>query len=200
MNTRLRDEILRRQRRNAKRLKQTGGDDGVPVLDAGAATYEMSSRICATSAGGVRLAHDLAHAVGLPQAIDERLDVLKIHRPYHESDHVLALAYNLLAGGSCIEDLELRRSDDAFLNMLGVDRIPDPTTAGDFCRRFGTKQDIDASSARGHTGPDPSIRRARWLPGLWNRLRWQTRELSPFRLQPEILPWSSNWRSRCAAS
>lgn len=144
MNTRLRDEILRRQRRNAKRLKQTGGDDGVPVLDAGAATYEMSSRICATSAGGVRLAHDLAHAVGLPQAIDERLDVLKIHRPYHESDHVLALAYNLLAGGSCIEDLELRRSDDAFLNMLGVDRIPDPTTAGDFCRRFGTKQDIDA--------------------------------------------------------
>lgn len=144
MITRVQGEIRRRQRRNAKRLKQTGGDGSMPVLDTGAATYEMSSRICATSAGGVRLAHDLVRAVGLPQAINDRLDVLKIHRPYHESDHVLALAYNLLAGGSCIEDLELRRSDDAFLDMLGVDRIPDPTTAGDFCRRFDSKQNIDA--------------------------------------------------------
>ncbi|HMS02987.1 MAG TPA: IS1380 family transposase [Gemmatimonadaceae bacterium] len=144
MNTKVRDEVLRRQRRNAKRLKQKGGKGRVSVLDAGAANYEVSSRIVATSAGGVRLVHDLARAVRLPQAIDERLDLLKIHRPYHESDHVLSLAYNLLAGGTCIEDLEQRRSDDAFLDMLGVDRIPDPTTAGDFCRRFGSKQDVDA--------------------------------------------------------
>ncbi len=32
--------------------------------------------------------------------------------------------------------MELRRRDEAFLNALGTDKTPDPTTAGDFCRRF----------------------------------------------------------------
>ena len=62
--------------------------------------------------------------------------MLKIHLPYHESDHVLNIAYNLLAGGTCLEHLELLRSDEAYLDALGARRIPDPTTAGDFCRRF----------------------------------------------------------------
>jgi hypothetical protein len=61
---------------------------------------------------------------------------LKIHLPYHESDHVLNLAYNALCDGDCLEDLELRRNDEVYLNALGARRIPDPTTAGDFCRRF----------------------------------------------------------------
>jgi len=49
---------------------------------------------------------------------------------------VLNMAYNLLAGGTCLEHLELRRNDEAYLDALGAQRIPDPTTAGDFCRRF----------------------------------------------------------------
>src|SRR4029077_19149802 len=64
-------------------------------------------------------------------------------RPYHESDHVLNIAYNALCDGRCLQDLELRRQDEAYLNMLGALRIPDPTTAGDFFRRFGT-HDIEA--------------------------------------------------------
>ena len=114
-----------------------------PVLDRGRAKFEVASRTSATSVGGVRLAHDVAQAVGLPREIDERVEVLKRHVPYHESDHVLSMTYNLLAGGTCIEDLELRRSDESFLDMLGADRIPDPTTAGDFCRRFKTTKSID---------------------------------------------------------
>ena len=62
--------------------------------------------------------------------------LFKFHLPYHESDHVLNLAFNALCGGTCLEDLELRRQDEAYLNLLGAERIPDPTTAGDFCRRF----------------------------------------------------------------
>jgi hypothetical protein len=62
--------------------------------------------------------------------------LLKVHRPYHESDHVLNIAYNALCGGLCLEDIELRRQDEAFLDALGARRIPDPTTEGDFCRRF----------------------------------------------------------------
>ena len=49
---------------------------------------------------------------------------------------MLNIAYNLLSGGECLEDLELRRNDEVYLDALGAQRIPDPTTAGDFCRRF----------------------------------------------------------------
>ena len=35
-----------------------------------------------------------------------------------------------------MDDIELRRNDRVFLDALGTDSIPDPTTAGDFCRRF----------------------------------------------------------------
>ena len=37
----------------------------------------------------------------LDQAINRYLGLLKIHLPYHDSDHVLNIAYNLLAGGTC---------------------------------------------------------------------------------------------------
>ena len=57
------------------------------------------------------------------------------HEPT-QSDHVLNIAYNLLAGGECLEDIELWRNDEVYLDALGAQRIPDPTTAGDFCRRF----------------------------------------------------------------
>jgi len=80
--------------------------------------------------------HALAQRTGLIEAIDRDLGLLKVHLPYHESDHVLNIAYNLLSGGTCLEDLELRRNDAVYLDALGAQRIPDPTTAGDFCRRF----------------------------------------------------------------
>src|SRR5512135_25794 len=53
------------------------------------------------------------------------------------------IAYNLLAGGSRLEHIEVRRNDQVFLDALGADRIPDPTTAGDFCRRF-TEGDVQS--------------------------------------------------------
>jgi len=87
--------------------------------------------------------HTLARKVGLIEEIDRRLHLLKTHLPYHESDHVLNIAYNLLAGGQCLEDLEPLRNDEVYLDALGKQRIPDPTTAGDFCRRFRA-ENIDA--------------------------------------------------------
>jgi hypothetical protein len=80
--------------------------------------------------------HQMVKRLGLDDAINRRLSLFKIYLPYSESDHVLNIAYNLLAGGTCLEHLELRRKDEVYLNALGAQRIPDPTTAGDFCRRF----------------------------------------------------------------
>jgi hypothetical protein len=104
--------------------------------------YEIAERTRATAAGGIGAMHLLARKLELDQAIDRSLRLLRIHLPYHESDHVLNMAYNLLAGGTCLEHLELLRNDEAYLDALGARRIPDPTTAGDFCRRFN-RGDID---------------------------------------------------------
>jgi hypothetical protein len=102
--------------------------------------YELAERAQATVHGGIALAHRVALASGLVEAIDERVHVLKVHRPYHESDHVLNVAFNALAGGQTLDDIELRRNDAAFLDSLGAKAIPDPTTAGDFCRRCDPDQ------------------------------------------------------------
>ena len=107
-----------------------------PVFSARTIDYEVSHRDRAIVHGGIGAIHMLARRLGLPQAIDEQLHLLKIHLPYHESDHVLNIAYNALCDGDCLQDIELRRNDEAFLDALGVPRLPDPTTAGDFCRRF----------------------------------------------------------------
>jgi len=106
------------------------------MLTAANIHYEIADRSRATVHGGIGAIHLLVKQLGLDQAINDGLGLLKVHLPYHESDHVLNIAYNLLAGGTCLEHLELLRSDEAYLHALGARRIPDPTTAGDFCRRF----------------------------------------------------------------
>lgn len=98
--------------------------------------YEIAERTRGLDCGGIGACHLLVRRLGLIDAIDQRLHLLKVHLPYHESDHVLNLAYNPLCGGTCLDDIELRRNDEVFLDALGARRIPDPTTAGDFCRRF----------------------------------------------------------------
>jgi hypothetical protein len=107
-----------------------------PMFTASNIHYEVAERARAVSAGGIGAMLVLAKRVGLRQAIDAKLHLLKQHKPYHESDHVLNIALNILAGGTCLEDIERQRNDEAFLDALGAQRIPDPTTAGDFCRRF----------------------------------------------------------------
>jgi hypothetical protein len=98
--------------------------------------YEHSDRVRGLASGGIGAMHQLAQHTGLVAAIDRHVEVLKVHLPYHESDHVLGIAYNVLCGGTCLQDIEQRRQDEVYLDALGAQRIPDPTTAGDFCRRF----------------------------------------------------------------
>jgi len=98
--------------------------------------YEVADRDRAIAHGGIGAVHLLARKIGLVQAIDRDVRLLKVHLPYHESDHVLNIAYNVLCGGDCLQDLETLRNDEVYLDALGASRIPDPTTAGDFCRRF----------------------------------------------------------------
>lgn len=141
MKTSKRQQWTNGKRRIAERLRRgpwemLGFRNARPMLRTSNIRYEFAERARAIAAGGIGAVHCMVQRVGLAGEIDRRVHVLKRHLPYHESDHVLSMAYNVLAGGRCIEDLELRRNDEAFLDALGARRIPDPTTAGDFCRRF----------------------------------------------------------------
>lgn len=140
---------IRRKLADEKRIIEERLADAVvvnnegPVLEGGNFLYELATRTKAIACGGIGAIHQMVQKYGLPDRIDRALHLLKIHRPYSESDHVLNIAYNPLCGGRVLEDIENNRNNVAFLDALGTKSIPDPTTAGDFCRRFDGES-IDA--------------------------------------------------------
>lgn len=137
MKTSRHQNVARRKRRIERRLRpRTWTAQARPMYRATNIQYEHSDRTRGLATGGIGAMHRLAQTTGLVDAIDRDREVLKVHLPYHESDHVLGIAYNVLCGGTCLQDIELRRQDEVYLDALGAQRIPDPTTAGDFCRRF----------------------------------------------------------------
>jgi len=129
---RIHQRLARANREKYQRCAEGAG----PVLNPPGVTYELADKTRGIAYGGVGMVIQLAREAGLVEAIDRRLHLLKIHVPYHESDHVLNLALHALCDATCLQDLELRRNDEVFLDAVGAESIPDPTTAGDFCRRF----------------------------------------------------------------
>ena len=114
MNTKIRKQIERRKRRIARRLdKHDARGFERPMMTAANIHHEIADRTRATAAGGTGAIHLLVQKLGLDRAIDRQLQLFKMHLPCHESDHVLNIAYNLLAGGTCLERLELLRQDEA---------------------------------------------------------------------------------------
>src|SRR5256884_5884001 len=113
----------------------------VPVFGSGTVCYEVGANIDATCFGGIAAVHRLVTKLGLPEQINDRLRLLKVHLPYHESDHVLNLAYNVVCGGTRVGDIERLRPDGADMNAVGAGPIPDPTTARGFCPRL-TQADV----------------------------------------------------------
>ena len=141
MKPKLRRQWERGKRKILERLAPLiGGTEprqpGRPEFSGPRPKYEIAGRTHAVVCGGIGAMHHLVRRVGLPEMLDAELGILKRARPYQDSDHVLNIAYNILCGGQVLDDIEVRRNDAAFLDALGTRAIPDPTTAGDFCRRF----------------------------------------------------------------
>lgn len=134
-----------------------------PVMRMPKLHVETEERSTVTRFGGLSLAEALCRRFKFAEVLDERVEVLKRHVPYHESDHILAQAMNLYAGGTCIEDMALLQHDDAVLRMLGACRLPDPTTAGDFLRRFDRQANPDALTGLRAAGDEIQER-------VWQRL------------------------------
>jgi Transposase DDE domain group 1 len=137
VNIIIRSWLKKCKRRIEDRLKESRGKVTFsPEFSASNIHYQVAERGGGIAYGGIGAIHLLAKRIGLVDAIDRRLHLLAFHMPYQESDHVLNIAYNALCGGTCLQDIELRRNDENYLNALGARTIPDPTTSGDFCRRF----------------------------------------------------------------
>jgi Transposase DDE domain group 1 len=139
---------LRRIWRNGKRRIHRRLDNnkrpqtGRPQFTPRNIRYDLGERCHGLGYGGLGAMEQMVKHLRLAESINDNLHLLKIRVVYHESDHVLNLAYNALCDGTCLQDLELRRQDEVFLDALGAKRLPDPTTAGDFCRRFTTPEHI----------------------------------------------------------
>jgi hypothetical protein len=121
-----------------------------------------------THYGGLVLAQQFVRRFRVAQQLDHALTLFKRHAPYHESDHVLALAYTLYVDGTCLEDQAALQGSEAVRRMVGACRIPDPTTAGDFLRRFKSTHDVAQLS-----GVIDDIQEAVWskLPSRIRRRR-----------------------------
>jgi hypothetical protein len=125
---------------------------------------EVDGRAEVTPYGGLDLAVQFVRRFGVAEAIDSRVHVLKLALPYYESDHVLAQVFNLYVGGTCVEDQANLQNDSAVLRLLGACRLPDPTTAGDFLRRF--KERDNPGSLEGLRSAVDAIQ-----DGVWRKLR-----------------------------
>jgi len=116
------ERSVRRRLKAAVALNFSG-----PVLGRANVVYELAERTRAVAHGGMGMVAKLVKALGLAGEIDASLDLLALHKPYYESDHVLNVAYNALCGARTLDDIELRRADQVFLdgNRGGFPARPD---------------------------------------------------------------------------
>jgi hypothetical protein len=135
-------------------LWPAGGGGERPVFRNRCVRLQVEQRGQTTPYGGLALAHDLAMRLNLARELNRALPLLRWHLPYFESDHVLTHVYNQYVGGQCIEDIANLQHSTAIKHLVGACRIPDPSTAGDFLRRFDQpglnafQQVIDAARER----------------------------------------------------
>jgi hypothetical protein len=141
VKARIKKRLRNCKRRIQYRLRKKQWDEQRrPMFQAQNIHYDIGAKVRGFHGAGLGVFHLLEKRLGLADAINARVRLLKRHVPYFESDHVLNLTYNILAGGRTLDDLELLRNDEVYLDLLGAQRIPDPTTAGDFLRRFKPAQ------------------------------------------------------------
>src|SRR5262245_23540309 len=89
-------KIRNAQRRIRRRLRErTWAPQDRPMFRARNIHYEIANKTRGVVCGGIGLMHATARAAGLSKAVDRDLHLLKVHLPYHESDHVLNIAYNI---------------------------------------------------------------------------------------------------------
>jgi hypothetical protein len=93
-----------------------------------------TSKVLMTSFGGLPLVMETFRALGLVQSIQKHLPVLERQGKYQEADYVESFVCLFAAGGNCVDDFELLRSDEG-LRRLGL-RVPSPEAIRHFLNVF----------------------------------------------------------------
>ena len=92
--------------------------------------------------GGIAILKKTLEKLNLADAINSRLSLFKQRRGYSEADHVISIGMIPCLGGKTLQDFDEIRENDSLKKALGVEKLSDPTTMGDFCRRF-TKESLN---------------------------------------------------------
>src|SRR5262245_22489409 len=79
-----------------------------------------------TAYAGLVLVRELVDRLGLAELLDE-ITVKQRRRGYSPSQAILALCETLIAGGECLDDVEVLRADEAQAALRGHG-LPEPTT------------------------------------------------------------------------
>ena len=145
MNKNLKQKLANIKQRSVRKTKSAlGGSSylGKPLFDTKAPKYDANARVRVSQYGGIPVVNSMVQKLGLADQINQSVSLLSAYRPYTEADHVFNIAYSGLCGGQNLQDIETLRNDPEYLDSLDVKMIPDPTTAGDFCRRFSAGEVI----------------------------------------------------------
>ena len=81
----------------------------IPMMTATNIHYEYADRVRGPRRLAARAIFQMVQRIELVKEIDRDLQLLSRYLPYHESDHVLNIAFNIRVYGQRIEYLELRR-------------------------------------------------------------------------------------------
>ena len=92
--------------------------------------------ITLTAHAGIVLLRDFIAKLDLPALIDAEIKVKQRERGYPESENLLNLCWNAILGGHCLRDLDVLRGDAGLTQLLGINSILAPQTAGELLRQF----------------------------------------------------------------
>lgn len=93
-----------------------------------------------TAHAGIVLLQDFVERIELPQLLDSELALKARQRGYPQSENILSLCWNLILGGDSLRDLNVLRGDAGLCELLGVESVLAPTTAGELLRRFSIRE------------------------------------------------------------
>lgn len=114
-----------------------------------AGKFNVSFRdVTLSSHAGMVLVKEFADSLAIGPLINDELKVKRRARGYSEAEAVMGLVYNLVAGGESLSDLEVLRGDPGTKELLEVEEIIAPTTAGEHLRKFsiGAIRDLQRSN------------------------------------------------------
>lgn len=83
-----------------------------------------------TGLGGMILVREVQKTLGVCSTICECISVKQRERGYGEDGFVMSMVYNIISGGQCLNDLMALREDHNTQQLLDLDGVPHPSTAG----------------------------------------------------------------------